>query len=652
MYRKRQVPEPKATRTNVGPSRNTPSRFDRVPFPHRLRPVASDATITLALAFGVGGVVSAVASRVKIPAVLPLLVCGVALGPSLLGVVDASSLGGPSGALGALIALSIGLLVFEGGLHLDKRELGHAPRAVIALLTVGALVTWAGIAAAAILLLKLQWPIALVLGAVMIVTGPTVIQPIIRNVRLNKRLHSVLSAEAILIDPIGVLISVLTLEVVAVFYASAQSGSAGAVVSSAQEHLLRALVPPVVGGLIVGVACAAVGWVALRVLARGRGVRSHSNTLNIAAIGVCMLAIGAGEFVAPEGGLVAATIAAVILANARVIASSQVRAFKEQVASLLVGMLFILLASQIRIERVMTLGPEHAAFVAAVLLVVRPINASLSTIGSRLNTRERTYLALFAPRGIVAASVAALAASRLSTALEDVPGAHHLVEQARSLDLIVFAVIAASVTWATISAWPMGKVLGVLAGPPRGLMIVGAHRLGRDAARVLAESGVITLLIDSNPRNVDLAIRESLPVVRGDATDVDLMIELQREHDIGWVITWTTNDDIDAIVSRWADRTLGEGRARVGLPAPPTAEKPAAMSPSATLRHIEHALQEGRLELAFVPPEYPGARLIRFRGVTPLPPPRPGESHTHDERWLVLRAKESTMAQLAAPSGK
>lgn len=587
------------------------------------------------------------------PAVLPLLVSGVALGPSLLGLVDTSSLGGPSGALGALIALSIGLLVFEGGLHLDKRELGHAPRAVILLLTVGTVVTWLGVTAAGILLLKLQWPIALVLGAVMIVTGPTVIQPIIRNVRLGKRLHSVLAAEAILIDPIGVLISVLTLEVVAVFYASAQSGSPGAVVESAQEHLIRALVTPVLGGLVVGVAAAAIGWFALRILARGRRARTNSSTLNIAAIGVCMLAIGAGEFVAPEGGLVAATIAAIILANARVVASSEVRAFKEQVASLLVGMLFILLASQIRVERLMTLGPEHAAFVVAVLLVVRPLNATLGTIRSRLNVRERTYIALFAPRGIVAASVAALAASRLSGALADLPNAQHLVEQAKSLDLIVFAVIAASVTWATVSAWPMGKVLGVLAGPPRGLMIVGAHRLGREAARVLSESGVITLLVDSNPRNVDLATRDSLAVVRGDATDPDRMSELQREHDIGWVMSWTTNDDIDSIVSRWADRSLGEGRARIGLPTPPTAEKPGSLSASATLRHIEFALQEGRLELAFVPPEYPGARLIRFRGVTPLPPPKVGEPHAYDERWLVLRVKDAGATdQHATSNGK
>lgn len=598
------------------------------------------------MAIGVGGVVSALAARARIPAVLPLLVFGVALGPSLLGLVDASTLGGPSGALGALIALSIGLLVFEGGLHLDRRELGHAPRAVLLLLTLGTLVTWMGVTVAGVYLLGLEWPIALILGAVLIVTGPTVIQPIIRKVRLGKRLQSVLAAEAILNDPIGVLISVLTLEVVTAYYVAApgliSAADTTAVVNSAQEHLVRAIVTPIFGGLIVGVASAAVGWVVLRILARGRGVRTHSSTLNIAAVGVCMLAITAGEFVAPEGGLVASTIAAIILANARVIAVSEVRAFKEQVATLLVGMLFILLASQVRIDRIMTLGPEHAAFVAAVLLVVRPLNATLGTIGSRMNFGERAYISLFAPRGIVAASVAALAASRLSGALADVPNSEHLVQQAESLDLIVFAVIAASVIWATISAWPMGKVLGVLAGPPRGLMIVGAHRLGREAARLLSESGVVTLLIDSNPRNVELASRDGLAVVRADATDPDRVSELQREHEIGWVIAWTGNDDIDAIVSRWSDRVLGENHARVGLPTPPTADKSSgSLSSSAALRHIEHAMQEDRLELAFVPPEYPGARLIRFKGVTPLPPPKAGESHGEDERWLVLRVKEA-----------
>lgn len=614
--------------------------------------MSPDATTTLALAFGVGGVVSAIASRARVPAVLPLLVCGVALGPSLLGMVDASTLGGSGGALGALISLSIGLLVFEGGLHLDTQQLGHAPRAVIALLTIGTLVTWLGVTAAGVLILSLEWPIALVLGAVLIVTGPTVIQPIIRHVRLSKRLHAVLAAEAILIDPIGVLISVLTLEVVTRLYSSASMGDAADptnLMASAQEHLVHALVTPIVGGLFVGIVSALAGWLVLRVLARGRGARTHATTLNIAAVGVCMLAITAGEFVAPEGGLIASTIAAIILANTRVIAASEVRAFKEQVASLLVGMLFILLASQIRVERLATLGPTHAVFIGAVLLVVRPCNAALGTIGSRLSARERMYVAFFAPRGIVAASVAALAASRLSTARADVPGAEALVAQAQSLDLITFAVIVASVAWATASAWPMGRALGVLAGPPSGLMIVGAHRLGREAARVLLESGVATLLVDSNPRNVELATRDNVAVVRTDATDPDRMDELRRDHDVGWVITWTSNDDIDGIVARWADRAMGDGRARVGVPTPPSAEKSGAtLSPSAALRQIEHALQEGRLELAMVPAGYPGTRLIRFNGAIPLPPPKADEAHAPDERWLVLRA--ATKATDGAPS--
>lgn len=628
--------------------------------------MSSAATTTLALAFGIGGIVSAVSSRIRIPAVLPLLVCGVALGPSLLGLVDASTLGGPSGALGALIALSIGLLVFEGGLHLDRRELGHAPRAVLLLLTIGSLVTWLGATAAGIYALDLEPPIALVLGAVLIVTGPTVIQPIIRHVRLSKRLHSVLAAEAILIDPIGVLVSVLTLEVVTAYYANtpvisdalaAEGGlamgpaGANAVVDSAQSHVISAILYPVLGGLIVGVACALVGWCVLWIIAKGRHARTHSSTLNVAAMGVCMLAIAAGEFVAPEGGLVAATIAAIILANARVVASSDVRAFKEQVASLLVGMLFILLASQVRIDRLMTLHAGHAVFIAILLLAVRPLNAIFGTIRSRLSTNERAYIAFFAPRGIVAGSVAALAASRLTQALADHPESAKLQAQAQSLDLIVFAVIAASVVWATISAWPMGKVLGVLAGPPRGLMIVGAHRLGREAARVLGEAGIVTLLIDSNPRNVELASRDSLAVIRADATDAERVSELQREHEIGWVIAWTGNDDIDTIVARWADRTLGEGRVRIGLPTPPNADKAGgSLSASATVRYIEHAIQEGRLEVAIVPPEYPGARLIRFKGVTPLPPPKAGETRVTDERWLVLRSTETASPSANPPS--
>ncbi|HMN41125.1 MAG TPA: sodium:proton antiporter [Phycisphaerales bacterium] len=596
------------------------------------------ATTTLAFAFGLGAIVSAVSSRVRLPAVLPLLGVGVAVGPSGLGWVDVASVGD---AFRALVALSIGLLVFEGGLHLDRNELGRAPRAVLGLLTIGVLTTWLGATGLGVWLLGLDLPIALALGSMLIVTGPTVIQPILRHVRLTPKLHSALSAEAILIDPLGVIVSVVTMEVVLAYYGGAFSG--------AWRHVMHGVLMPVSGGVLVGIAAGGLGFVALRLLAGAKARPAQSGALNLTAMGVCMLAIAAGEMVAPEGGLVAATIAAVILANTHAVASSDIRKFKEQVATLLVGMLFILLASQIDIARLKSLGFEHVAFIGLLLLVVRPLNVATGMFRSRVAMRDRVFAGLFAPRGIVAASVATLAVARMTEVLTADPrGANTaLLGQVHQLDLVVYAVIGVSVTWATISAWPMGRALGVLAGPPRGVMIVGAHRLGREAARALAGAGVPVVLVDFSLRHCDLAARDGLLVVRADATDTERMTELAREHDTGWVFGWTDNNDVDRVVGRWAERLLGTGRGSVGLPELPQAGG-VAMGPAGSgtnLRTLERALHEGRLGVEVGPSTGGGVCLLVLQDGRPAMVGTGAVKNGKTETWLALRAREPAPAQ-------
>ncbi|MGD9689173.1 MAG: cation:proton antiporter [Phycisphaerales bacterium] len=590
----------------------------------------SGATITLGAAIGLGAIVSSLAARVGIPAVLPLLLAGVGVGASGLGLVNVATLDSEGQTLRALVALSIGLLVFEGGLHLDRSELARAPRAVLGLLTIGSLMTWGAVAALAHYLLEYPWPVATLLGALLIVTGPTVVQPILRLVRLSPNLHAVLSAEAILIDPIGVVVSVLTLEMVLAYYTGGFEG--------AWPSVIRGVGLSIGAGIVIGIAAGFLGALVLRIIAtRARAGSGSPGPLNVGAVGVCMLTFAAGEMVAPEGGLVAATIAAVILSNTHAIASSDVRQFKEQVSTLLVGMLFILLASQLDVARLSNFGWRHVVFIAGLIFVVRPLNVIAGAGASRLAPGERAFAGLFAPRGIVAASIAALAASQLSKGLaagsENDSADPRLTAQIAELDVIVFAVIAASVAWATIAAWPLGRLLGVLRGPPRGVMIVGAHRLGRDAARALQSAGVPVVLVDSNTRKCDLAARDGLPVAQGDATDTEQMTDLAREREIGWVFSWTGNDDIDKVVGRWCERTLGAERSRSGLPALPAevAAAPAngggAAQPIApSIRAFERLLHEGRLAVSLGAPDDRSVCLLSVREGAPvsLRPPSGG----------------------------
>lgn len=511
------------------------------------------AVQSLALAFGVGALVASIAARLRIPAVLPLMAAGVALGPFGLGLVELSSVGE---IFRAIVALAIGLLVFEGGLHLDRSELMRAPRAVLGLLTVGALVTAVGTAIAARLIIGLEWPLAIVLGSLVVVTGPTVIQPILRAVRLVPRLRSVLASEAILIDPIGVIGAVATLEIVLALGRGAEDGS--------WQSILLELSGPFIGGTIVGVAVAAAGVLLLRAL----GARAN---LNVAGFALCMIAVGAGESLAHEGGLVAATVAGTILSNLQAVKTSDLREFKEQIAAILVGMLFVLLASSFDLDALRALTAQDLLLVAVILLVVRPISVAVSTLGSALDWRERLFASLFAPRGVVATAVATLTTRELALAFADEPA---IADAATRAGLIVVLLVIVSVTWATLAAWPMARVLGVLLGPPRGVLVAGAHAAGCALAEALGRQGIPVTLVDSNPTRCEAAIRAGFAAVHGDATDPSTVAGVVRDREIGWVLAWTGNSDVDKVLVRWAREALGPDRATVRIPADAAGDEP------------------------------------------------------------------------------
>ncbi|NUQ68159.1 MAG: sodium:proton antiporter [Phycisphaerales bacterium] len=552
------------------------------------------STQSLALAIGVGSLVAAVCSRLKIPAVLPLLVTGVVLGGSGLDLIDGDSLGA---AFKAFIAASIGLLVFEGGLHLSRKELGKAPRAVVGLLTVGALATWGGVAIAARYLIGLDWPVALVLGAVLIVTGPTVIQPILRRLPLKPGLHSALAAEGILIDPIGVIISISMLEVAIILL---EGGGA----LNAPELLMK-LVRPFGAGIGVGVAVGLLAMLMMKI-ARTAG-RIDPSRVNLIGIGACMVAVGAGEAIAPEAGLVAATIAAILLANTNVPGARELHQFKETLATMLVGTLFVLLASRFDINRLLNVTAMDWLFVGVVMFVVRPINIIVSTVGSRLSWREKVFASLFAPRGIVAASVASIAAVQLTAAAGDNAD---IARQAATLDLLTFLVIAISVAWAGGLGRPLAWLLNVGAGAPDGVLVVGAHPLNIALAKIIQEHKGKVLIVDSNPLRIASARAGGLKGEVGDATDPHWIESHVHQGQFGWLIACTGNADVDRVVARWGRERLGKARVMEGL------------APIGSLPHDQHdlatileAMEDGHVNLVTLDKPQPDAiTLAMIRG--------------------------------------
>lgn len=509
------------------------------------------AAQSLALSVGVSALLTVACRKLRFPALLPLLAVGLVLGPSGAGAIDGSSLGE---ALKGLVTVAIGLLIFEGALHLNREELSHAPRAVWGLLTIGALITWIGTALAACWVLELPVPLAVVLGAALIVTGPTVVQPILRLVRVSPRLHSVLGAEAVLIDPIGVVATIATLEVIRLY------ARVGPDLSMAGEGVWL-FVKPIVGGAGVGVAVGMVGHFILRRIDR-RG-KADPQFLNLFAVGLCMTCVGIGEAFAPEAGLAAVTVCGVWVAHARILGATELRSFKELLATMLVGTLFVLLASRFELAQLHEVGRREILFVALLLLAVRPMCILLSTWSSKLSWPERIFASVFAPRGIVALSMIAIVAADLSGWPADPASdsASSFARAAARLEPVMFVVIAGTVLSATILTPLLARLLGVRAGRGNSLLLIGAHPLSVAFARALAPHQVHVRLVDRNPTRASEAAQEGIDVVRGDATDTRWLDDAGARHDTGWVLAWTGNDDVDLVAARWGEERFGPGHA-------------------------------------------------------------------------------------------
>lgn len=545
------------------------------------------AVQSLALAFGIGALITLVSDRIRQPPILFLLLAGFALGVDGLGLVNGDLLS--SSGLLAIVSVSVGLLVFEGGLALDRQTVARAPGAVRGLLTIGVVVSWVLTALLGRYLLELPWDLSVLLGAMLIVTGPTVIQPILRRTPLRPGLHSTLMAEGILIDPIGVVAAVATLEVVRT--AIETPGATGPVM------LFQQFGSPAIAGIGLGILLGLLAAKALALL-RGSG-RGDTQTVVLVGLSACMISFGLSELVAAEAGLVAATICGLVLANAARNFAEEMRRFKETTAVMLVGALFILLASRVQLDRLLRVGWEEIAFVVAMVLLVRPLSVLTSTVRTGLAIRERLYTALIAPRGIVAISLGAIVAIELARTAENITNRPRLAVNAERLETLVILVIVVTVTLAGLLAGPLAKLLRVKAGPPSGVIIVGGNRLGRDIAAHVRALGVPSALVDTNAANITTAAAEGIATHMGSATDIRWMDQEVATSGYGNVLTLSDNDEVDGAVAKWAADRFGVEnvlRWRREKPTPPTKGQPqpgTAMKWGRPLRHLLFQMDAG-----------------------------------------------------------
>jgi NhaP-type Na+/H+ or K+/H+ antiporter len=459
------------------------------------------------------------AGRLRLPSILLLLIFGFVAGP-VTGLINTDETFGD--LLFPFVSLSVAVILFEGGLSLRMSELPKLRGVIGRLISFGALITWVVAALSAHFLVGLDWPLSILLGAILIVTGPTVVGPLLRQIRPVGQSGKALKWEGILIDPVGAVLAVLVFEAIL-------DGELGQVPGFIGLGVVQTLAIGVIGGLLFA------GMIVLAI--RRYWVPDHLHNPVTLLMVVADFAIS--NILHPEAGLLTVTVMGVVLANQNQVSIRHIVEFKENLQVLLIGTLFILLASRLQLGDLISTGWRGLLFVVLLVLVARPLSVLVSTWHSDLNMKERLFLSWMAPRGIVAASVASIFAFEL------VASGHSGAEQ---LVPLTFLVIIGTVSLYGLTSGPVARALGLAERNPQGTLIVGAHRFGQDIAEALSANGFRTVLIDSDSKNVWDSQERGLKAYHGDALSEALLDEIDLSG-IGRLLALTSNDEVNSLAS-------------------------------------------------------------------------------------------------------
>lgn len=428
--------------------------------------------------------------RLRLPSILLLLVGGFLAGP-VLGLLDPETL--QHDWVYAFASLSVGILLFESGLNLRFAELRGTDAAVRNLLTVGVVITWALTATAAYYIVGLSLPLALLVGVILVLTGPAVVTPLLRDARPQGRVGSVARWEGAVVDPMGAILAVLVLQTITLLHAPATGPTAAGLAVS-----------PVIEGLFLeifvslGVSVAAT---ALLVFLFHRRLVPPA-LRDAVTLTILVAAFVVAETLQQHAGLLTATLTGLALANQPYVPMQRAMPFKESFHALLVGTLFILLSARLELDVLQYIDLNTLLFLGILVLVVRPLAVFASNLGTNLSWEEQAFLAGLAPRGVVAAAVAALFGLTLAPAFP---------QEAEALAPVVFAVVVGTVAVYGLTTGPLARWLDLTDPDPQGVLFVGAADWVRQIARAVQALGVPVRLIDANPYRVDQARREELP---------------------------------------------------------------------------------------------------------------------------------------------
>jgi NhaP-type Na+/H+ or K+/H+ antiporter len=487
-----------------------------------------------------------VAWKLKLPAILPLILIGLLVGPvSTLISADGTKWLEPvwNGTEGLFpderlfnfVSLAISIILFEGGLTLKKEEILNVGPAILKLITLGSLVTFFGAGLATHFIFNISWQISFLFSALIIVTGPTVIAPILRNIPLKKDVSTVLKWEGILIDPIGALAAVLIFEFIRV--------------GEGYNFTIEALIEfgkIVIVGFSIGFASAYAFYFSIK-----KKIIPHY-LLNVVSLAIVLAVFVLSDLFAHESGLLTVVIMGMVLGNLKVEELKEILYFKESLSILLISILFILLSANINISDMLLLYRwETLVLFVIVVFVLRPLGVFLSTSNSGLGLNEKLFISWVGPRGIVAAGIASLFGLKLS--MQGEPDAEYITP-------LVFMVVLGTVLLNATTARLFAKLTDVFLQSSDGIMMIGGSNFARLIADYLKKNGRRVVIIDNNIDNVNRAKLLGLEAMKGNVYEDEILEDVEL-NDIGYLLALTGSQSLNKYVIEKYAGTFGENGA-------------------------------------------------------------------------------------------
>ncbi|WP_271404946.1 cation:proton antiporter [Tenacibaculum soleae] len=485
-----------------------------------------------------------VAWKFKIPAILPLILIGLFVGPIAAEFINEDGSKWiepvwngkkglfPGEGLYYFVSLAISIILFEGGLTLRRDEIKNIGPVISKLITLGSSITFFGAGIIAHYTFNLSWELSFLFAGLIIVTGPTVITPILRNIPLKKDVSAVLKWEGILIDPIGALVAVLVFEFISV------GGGAGFTQTALLEFLKILLFGTTFGFTFAH---------ALIFIINKKWVPHY--LLNVVSLSTVLLVFVESEIFAHESGLLAVVVMGMVLGNSKLKNLKEILYFKESLSVLLISILFILLAANMNIEELMLLYRwETLLLFALIVFVIRPLAVFVSAYNSNLKINEKLFISWVGPRGIVAAGIASLFGSKLLK--QGVAGAEYITP-------LVFMIVLGTVLLNATTARLFAKMIGVFLKKSNAIMIIGASDMARLIAVYLKKNNRRVVIIDSNKDNIEKAKNEGLESFQVNIYDDNLTDNIEF-NDVGYLLSVTGSDSINKYAISNFSNTFGE----------------------------------------------------------------------------------------------